>query len=85
MLFAFFLKFADVAMWMEETFYNITMSLYNKNILEYAEIARNGPKSTVHDIEGLSIIFLYTYNGWNNCKQNLIKYWMLVRSIWAIF
>jgi len=26
---------------MEEAFYNISMYLYNKNILEYAQIARN--------------------------------------------
>ena len=30
---------------MEEAFYNIATYLYNKDILEYAEIARSGPKS----------------------------------------
>ena len=28
--------------------------MYNKNILEYAQFARNGTKSMIHDIEGLS-------------------------------
>ena len=32
------------------------MYLYNKNVLEYAQIARSGPKSKIRDIEGLSII-----------------------------
>ena len=31
---------------MEEAFY--------KNVLEYAQIARSGPKSMIRDIEGLS-------------------------------
>ena len=39
---------------MEEAFYNISMYLYNKNVLEYAQIARSGPKSMIRDIEGLS-------------------------------
>ena len=41
---------------MEEAFYNIYMYLYNKNVLEYAQIARSGPKSMIRDIEGLSKI-----------------------------
>ena len=40
---------------MEEAFYNIFMYLYNENVLEYAQIARSGPKSMIRDIEGLSI------------------------------
>ena len=36
---------------MVEAFYNISMHLYNKNVLEYA---RTGPKSMIRDIEGLS-------------------------------
>ena len=32
---------------MEEAFYNISMYLYNKNILEYAQIARNGTESEI--------------------------------------
>ena len=36
---------------MEEAFYNISMNLCNKNVLEYA---RSGPKSMIRDIEGLS-------------------------------
>ena len=49
----------DVAMRMEEAFYNISMYLYNKNILEYAQIARSGPKSMIRDIEGLSNIYSF--------------------------
>ena len=30
------------------------MYLYNKNFLEYAQIALSGPKSVIRDIEGLS-------------------------------
>ena len=41
---------------MEEAFYNISMYLYNKNVLEYGQIAQSGPKSMIHDIEGLSNI-----------------------------
>ena len=40
---------------LEEAFYNISMAnLKNKNMLEYAQIARNGHKSMICDIEGLS-------------------------------
>ena len=39
---------------MEEAFYNISMYLYNKNVLEYAQIARSGPKSMILTIEGSS-------------------------------
>ena len=39
---------------MEEAFYNISMYLYNKNVLEYAQIARSGPKSMIRNIEGSS-------------------------------
>ena len=48
-------NFVNVAMRMEEAFYNISMYLYNKNVLEYAQIARSAPKSINRDIEGLSI------------------------------
>ena len=41
---------------MEKAFYNISMHLYNTNILGYAQIARSGPKSMIRDIEGLSKI-----------------------------
>ena len=40
---------------MEEALYNISMYLYNKNILEYAHIARNGTESKILHIEGHSI------------------------------
>ena len=39
----------------EEAFYNISIYLYNKNVLEYAPIARSGPKSMIRNIEGSSI------------------------------
>ena len=39
-------------------FYNIFMYLYNKNILEYVQIARRGSKSMIRDTEGLSSIFM---------------------------
>ena len=42
---------------MEERFYNISMYLYNKNILDYDQFARSGPKSMIRDIEGLSNIY----------------------------
>ena len=38
---------------MEVALYNISMYLYNKNILEYAQIVRSRPKSMIRDIEGL--------------------------------
>ena len=41
---------------MEEVFYNISMDLYNKKVLEYAQISWSGPKSMIRDIEGHSII-----------------------------
>ena len=41
---------------MDEAFYNHFMYLYNKNVLEYAQIAQNGPKSIIRNIEGSSII-----------------------------
>ena len=47
-------NFVNVAMRMEEAFYNISMYLYNKNALEYAQIARSGPKSMILTIEGSS-------------------------------
>ena len=34
--------------------YNISMYLYNRNVLEYAQIARSGPKSMIRNIEGRS-------------------------------
>ena len=37
------------------------MSLYNKYVLEYAQIARSGPKSMIRDIEGLFIIYKSTF------------------------
>ena len=53
--------FVNVAMRMEEAFYNISMYLYNKNALEYAQIARSGPKSMIRNIEGSSNVLYYVY------------------------
>ena len=50
---------------MEEAFYNISMYLYSKNVLEYAQIARSGPKSMIHDIEGLYNVYL-DLNGYSD-------------------
>ena len=41
---------------MDEAFYNLFMYLYNKNVLEYAQITRSGPKFMIRDIEGSSTI-----------------------------
>ena len=51
----------NVAMRMDEAFYNLFMYLYNKNVLEYAQIAQSGLKSMILDIEGLSISYAYYY------------------------
>ena len=40
-----------------EEFYNIFMHLYNKNFLEYGQIAWNGTESMITDTEGHSTIF----------------------------
>ena len=40
----------------DEAFYNISMYLYNKNVLEYAQIARNETESKIPYIEGCSNI-----------------------------
>ena len=43
------------------------MSLYNKYVLEYAQIARSGPKSMIRDTEGPSIDYIillkFCWNG----------------------
>ena len=46
----------NVAMRTAEAFYNIFMYLYNKNILKYGRIARNGTESMIPDTEGRSNI-----------------------------
>ena len=43
----------------DEAFYNIFMYLYNKNVLEYARIARNETESKIPYIEGCSIIYVF--------------------------
>ena len=47
----------NVAKKTAEAFHNIFMYLYNKNIIEYAQIARNGPKAMIIDIEGHSSFY----------------------------
>ena len=42
----------------DEAFYNISMYLYNKNVLEYAQIARNETESKIPYIEGCSNIHI---------------------------
>ena len=42
----------------DEAFYNIFMYLYNKNVLEYAQIARNETESRILCIEGCSKIYI---------------------------
>ena len=49
---------------MAEAFYKISIYLYNKDTLEYAQIARNGTESKIPYIESHSIkyaIFLKMY------------------------
>ena len=48
----------NVAMRTAEAFYNIFMYLYNKNILKYGQIARNGTESMIPDTEGRSNSYL---------------------------
>ena len=47
-------KLVNVSMRTAEAFYNIFMYLYNKNILEYVQIARNGTESVIPYTEGRS-------------------------------
>ena len=55
MLLTFFTKnLVNVAMRTAEAFYNIFMYLYDKNILKYVQIARNGTESMIPDSEGRS-------------------------------
>ena len=44
----------NVGMRTEEAFYKLFMYLYNKNILEYGQIARNWTESMIPDTEGRS-------------------------------
>ena len=62
MLFEFLQKnLVNVAMTMEEVFYNISLYSYNKNILEYAQIAWNGTESKIPYIESHSDIYVYAF------------------------
>ena len=44
----------------DEAFYNISICLFNKNVLEYAQIARNETESKIPYIEGCSTIYYET-------------------------
>ena len=46
------------------------MYLYNKNVLEYAQITRSGPKSMIRDIEGLSNNYKLKMTILGNTSQN---------------
>ena len=54
---------------MEEAFYNIYMYLYNKIVLEYAQIARSGPKSMIRNIEGSSNTYVNVSTILLYCKR----------------
>ena len=51
----------------DEAFYNISMYLYNKNVLEYAQIARNETESKIPYIEGCSINYVDKQGGFAKC------------------
>ena len=53
-IYIFAYNFANVGMKPEVPYYNIFMYLYNKNILDYAQIAQSEPKSMILNIEGRS-------------------------------
>ena len=57
----FEMKLVNVGMRMDELFYNIFMYLYNKIILEYGQIARNGTESMISDTEGCSSIYIVVF------------------------
>ena len=48
----------NVSQRIEEAFYNISMYFYNKNVLEYAEIARSGAKYMILKVSLLYTIFI---------------------------
>ena len=58
---------------MDERFYNIFIYLYNKNILEYGQIARNGTESGIPDTEGRSNIYVIFLVNTKNSKRGQRK------------
>ena len=56
-IYIFAYDFANFGMKTEEQFYNIFMYLYNKNILEYAQIVVTHANSRILDIEGHSKVY----------------------------
>ena len=58
-IYIFASNFAYFGMKPDERFYNIFMYLYNKNILEYDQIAQSEPKSMILNIEGLSSVYTF--------------------------
>ena len=68
-------KLVNVAMRTAEAFYNIFMYLYNKNILEYGQIARNGMESMIPDTEGRSTVYgFYLENHYFLRVIDILKY-----------
>ena len=61
----------NVAMRMEEAFYKISLYLYNKNVLEYAQIARSGPKSMIRNIEGRSSVYVISCSWYGQQYDNV--------------
>ena len=62
----FTINLVNVGMREEEVFYNTPLYLYNKDVLEYAEIARNETESKIPYIEGCStthMMILSSVNG----------------------
>ena len=56
-VYIFAYHFANVGMKSEVPFYNVLMYLYDKNILEFAQIAQTEPKSMIQNIEGRSNLY----------------------------
>ena len=54
---------------MEKVFYNISMDLYNKNVLENAQISQSGPKSMIRDTE----VSLIKTDLTDSCGSNVIE------------
>ena len=67
-------KLVNVAMKTAEAFYNIFMYLYNKNILKYGQIARNGTESMIPDTEGRSNIYIpIRIHSWKNPQISSVE------------
>ena len=60
---------------MAEAFYKISIDLYNKNTLEYAQITQSEPKSMILNIEGHStkVVFGRSFRKkmWRNVQLSM--------------